>query len=178
MITPDTKDWTWVLQRACGDCGLDTPAIVREELPALVRADAAAWAAHLTGRPAAELRRRPRPEVWSDLEYACHVRDVLRLWDFRLGLALTQDGPRFVNWDQDEAAVADRYGEQDPSAVAAELAAAADTLAESLAAVRGEQWLRPGFRSDGLRFTVESFSRYLLHDVVHHLHDVTGQPIG
>ena len=32
---------------------------------------------------------------------------------------LTQDAPTFANWDQDETAVADRYGEQDPATVAA-----------------------------------------------------------
>jgi len=35
---------------------------------------------------------------------------------------------------------------------------------------------RPGFRSDGARFTVESFARYFVHDLAHHLHDVTGVP--
>jgi hypothetical protein len=29
-------------------------------------------------------------------------------------------------------------------------------------------------RGDGARFTVESFARYLVHDPVHHLFDVTG----
>ena len=42
------------------------------------------------------------------------------------------------------------------------------------AAVSGDQWRRPGRRSDGAVFTVESFGRYLVHDPVHHLYDVTG----
>jgi hypothetical protein len=25
-ITPDTKDWTWVLERACPECGFDPAA--------------------------------------------------------------------------------------------------------------------------------------------------------
>ena len=41
-------------------------------------------------------------------------------------------------------------------------------------AVEGEQWLRRGRRSDGARFSIAGFSRYLLHDPVHHLYDVTG----
>ncbi|GAA0667759.1 DinB family protein [Kitasatospora atroaurantiaca] len=177
MITPDTKDWTWVLQRACADCGLDTPSVVREDVPAMVRANAASWVALLTERSAEELRRRPSPEVWSDLEYACHVRDVFRLFDFRLELMLTQDGPRFPNWNQDETAVAERYGEQDPAEVAVDLAAGAEQLASSFEAVSGEQWQRTGDRSDGARFTVESFARYLIHDPVHHLFDVTGEKL-
>jgi two-component system chemotaxis response regulator CheB len=39
----------------------------------------------------------------------------------RLQLLLTQDDPEFENWDQDATAVAERYGEQDPAVVAAEL---------------------------------------------------------
>ena len=41
--------------------------------------------------------------------------------------------------------------------------------------VTGDQWQRTGARSDGARFTVETFARYFVHDPVHHLYDVTGQ---
>ncbi|MFJ8044895.1 DinB family protein [Kitasatospora sp. NPDC096147] len=176
MITPDTKDWTWVLHRACPDCGFDTPAVAAELVAGLVRANAAAWTALLTERPDADLRRRPVPEVWSDLEYACHVRDVFRLFRVRLRSMLEEQDPLFANWDQDETALADRYGEQDPGRVAAELAAAAEELALAFEQVEGERWQRVGRRSDGARFTVESFARYLIHDPVHHLYDVTGAP--
>ncbi len=174
-ITPDGKDWTWVLERACPDCGLDTPTVVREDVPGLVRANAAAWLEVLAGEDAG-LRRRPRPDMWSALEYACHVRDVFRLFDLRLALMLDREDPLFPNWDQDATAVAERYGEQDPKTVAADLAGAAEILAAAFEGVAGEQWQRTGNRSDGARFTVESFSRYLIHDPLHHLYDVTGEP--
>ncbi|MFE2407839.1 DinB family protein [Kitasatospora sp. NPDC059408] len=173
-IVPDVKDWTWVLERACPECGLETPAVVREDVAGMIRANAAGWVA-LLGADGAAVRRRPAPGVWSALEYACHVRDVFRLFHVRLGLMLTQDGPLFANWDQDETAVAERYGEQSPAVVAEELVAAAEVLAAAFDAVAGEeQWRRTGSRSDGARFTVESFSRYLVHDPVHHLFDGTG----
>jgi hypothetical protein len=38
--------------------------------------------------------------------------------------------------------------------------------------VGGTDWSRTGARSDGARFTVDSFARYMIHDPVHHLHDV------
>jgi hypothetical protein len=41
--------------------------------------------------------------------------------------------------------------------------------------VTGDQWRRTGNRGDGARFTVETFARYLMHDPVHHLYDVTGR---
>jgi hypothetical protein len=46
-------------------------------------------------------------------------------------------------------------------------------LAERFDAVTAGEWLRTGLRSDGARFTVESFGRYLLHDPIHHLWDVS-----
>jgi DinB superfamily len=172
-IVPDEKDWTWVLRRPCPECGLDTSSFAREEIPAMIRANAAGWQDPLAAPDAA---RRPRPDKWSALEYGCHVRDVLRLYDYRLSLMLTEDNPLYPNWDQDETAVADRYDTQDPATVAAELAAAAETVAARFAALSGDQWTRPGRRSDGASFTVETFGRYFIHDPVHHLYDTTGVP--
>jgi hypothetical protein len=169
-VPGEDKDWTWVLERACPECGLDPGSIDGETIPELVRGNAASWL-DVLGR--ADVRQRPRPDVWSPLEYACHVRDVFRLFDHRLGLMLSEDDPLFANWDQDETAVAEHYGAQDPAVVAAELAAAAEIIATSFAAVDGEQWNRPGRRSDGAVFTVRSFGRYFVHDPVHHLSDVT-----
>ncbi len=122
------------------------------------------------GRP--DVRERPDPATWSPLEYACHVRDVCRLFEHRLRTMLEQDDPRFESWDQDRTAVAERYGEQQPADVAAGLAAAAARWADAYDAVAPAEWDRPGTRSDGSRFTVLSLGRYGLHDLAHHLHDV------
>jgi hypothetical protein len=152
---------------------LDTSSFGRADIPAMIRANAAAWQAPLDAPDAV---RRPRPDKWSALEYGCHVRDVLRLYDYRLGLMLTEDNPLYPNWDQDETAIADRYDTQDPATVAGELAAAADAIAARFAALTAAQWDRPGRRSDGAVFTVETFARYFMHDPIHHLYDVTGTP--
>src|ERR1700739_173973 len=172
-IVPDAKDWTWVLRQPCPEGGLDTSSFAREDIPAMIRANAVAWRG---ARAAPEVVRRPRPDKWSALEYGCHVRDVLKLYDYRLSLMLTEDDPLYPNWDQDETAVADRYDLQDPARVAEELSCAADVIAARFSAVTGGQWTRPGRRSDGATFTVETFARYFIHDPIHHLHDVTGQP--
>ena len=98
----------------------------------------------------------------------------MRLYDDRLQLMLAQDNPLYENWDQDETAIAERYDEQDPAVVAGELREAAHRIADHFAALLPSDWARTGRRSDGAAFTVESFSRYFLHDIVHHLHDVGG----
>lgn len=174
-IVPDDKDWTWVLERPCPECGFVATAVGVEDVAPIVRGNAATWVTLLAGDDVAV---RPRPEVWSPLEYACHVRDVFRLFDTRLHLMLDAgpEGATFANWDQDATAVADRYGEQDPAVVAAELVAAAEVLAASFAAVTPDQHDRVGLRSDGSRFTVTTFARYLVHDPLHHVWDVTGAP--
>ena len=168
-ITPDTKDWTWVLQRPCPECGFDTQSFPRERIGAMIRANAEGWREVLSR---SDVRDGPDPSTWSPLEYACHVRDVFRLYDVRLRLMLTEDDPLYANWDQDETAVAERYGEQDPDVVSADLAAAAEQVASRFDDVRDDEWQRTGRRSDGAVFTVESFARYFAHDWVHHLRDV------
>ncbi|HXT91873.1 MAG TPA: DinB family protein [Trebonia sp.] len=151
---------------------MDTSSFDREDIPAMIRANAADWRAPLDAPDAV---RRPRPDKWAALEYGCHVRDVLKLYDYRLSLMLTEDNPLYPNWDQDETAIADRYDTQDPTTVAGELAAAADAIAARFSGVSEEQWQRPGRRGDGAVFTVETFARYFIHDPVHHLYDVTGR---
>ena len=172
-IEPDDKDWTWVLERRCGECGFDATTVSGTELSGHLLASAGAWVERLTVRD--DARERPHPHTWSPLEYACHVRDVHRIMTGRLHRMLDVDDPELENWDQDATAVQERYGEQDPEVVSTELVEAARGGAELLAGVREDQWQRSGRRTDGHRFTVESLGRYWLHDVEHHLHDV-GQP--
>jgi len=170
-IVPDDKDWTWVLARTCPECRFDASTFDVSDIGPTIRDNAMSWAAVLEAG-AADLRRRPRPDRWSDLEYAAHVRDVFRLYLERLRMMLDEDDPLYPNWDQDETAVADAYNEQDPATVAAELTAAAESLAAAFEGVGPAQWSRPGRRSDGASFTVDSFARYLIHDPIHHLWDV------
>jgi len=173
-IVPDDKDWTWVLLRPCPECGLDTRTVDPRAVGALLRDNAAAWRELLSDRSDESLRARPDPATWSALEYACHVRDVFRLYDERLRLMLTRDGPHYPNWDQDATAVEARYAEQNPAHVCAELLESAAALADSFDEVDGDAWERTGYRSDGAAFTVATFARYLVHDPIHHLHDVRG----
>jgi hypothetical protein len=169
-ITPDTKDWTWVIERPCAECGYDASTIEPTDVAALVRRNADAWPAVLAR---ADVRERPDESTWSPLEYAAHVRDVLRLYRSRLALMIDTDDPLYPNWDQDATAVAERYNEQDPAVVGEQLLEAADEIARAFEAVSGEEWQRPGRRSDGVSFTVATFALYFVHDPVHHLHDVT-----
>ena len=168
-ITPDTKDWTWVLERPCPDCGFVASDVAAADVGPSVLAFTAPWPQVLARADAAQ---RPVPDRWSPLEYACHVRDVCRVFAGRVRLVLDQDDPDFANWDQEESAVHGRYAEQDPSAVAAQLTEDAAGLAAAFGHVGDDDWDRTGNRSDGSRFTVLTLGRYGLHDLAHHLWDV------
>jgi hypothetical protein len=164
VIVADTKDWTWVLERPCEECGFDVAVVDPARAGAEALAMVPRWAGALE-RP--DARERPDGDTWSVLEYACHVRDVLLLFGDRLRLIREQEAPEFANWDQDASAV--DYATQGPRTVADELAPAAAAFAAEVSAVA--DWSRPGYRSNGSAFTADTLTRYAWHDLAHHLHD-------
>ena len=168
-IVPDDKNWTWVLQRACPDCGFDAASFDPTTIGTAIAATVADFRELLQNPHAAQ---RPDEHTWSAVEYGCHVRDVYRLYLYRLDLMMAEGDPLFENWDQDVAAIADRYDEQTAGVVGLELEGAADMLSARYATVRADQWSRTGRRGDGAVFTIDSFTRYLIHDPVHHVWDV------
>lgn len=170
-ITPDTKDWTWVLDRPCPECGFDPDALTPQDVARRVGATLPRWDAALMREDA---RVRPDDHTWSPLEYGCHVRDVFALFRERLRLMLAEDGARFADWDQDATALEKDYANADPAGVRAELAEQGSLARDAFAAVAQDAFGRRGVRSNGSEFTVVTLARYFLHDVEHHLHDVAG----
>ena len=167
QIAPDTKDWTWVLSQSCDECGADVGAVDPTSVAEALRDNASEWLLVLAREG---VTVRPAANVWSPLEYGCHVRDVHRVFDGRVRLMLEQDDPPFENWDQDAASAG--YGDEQADVVARELAAAATAVAARYDGVLPQQWSRPGRRSNGSSFTVATIATYHLHDVVHHSWDV------
>lgn len=173
-IEPDAKDWTWVLERPCPECGLTAAEVDAADVGELVRASLPRWQAAL-GRP--DVARRPDASTWSVLEYGCHVRDVFTIFRGRLELVVAcggadGEGARFENWDQDATAVEERYGEQAPTVVARDLVEAGEQLADAFDAVPDDAWGHVGLRSNGSTFTTATLAQYCWHDVAHHLVDV------
>lgn len=171
---PDDKNWTWVLERACPDCGYDVSTIPQSELGAQVRANAASWRSVLQRGDIVTRRPPDGPEgpVWSALEYGAHVRDVYQLFGERMRKMLKKKNPSFANWDPNVTALKEDYQSQDPGKVAYALARNAGEFADLLDRVADDEWARTGERSDGSHFTVESLAYYALHDPIHHLWDV------
>ena len=165
---PDEKDWTWVLDQPCPECGFDAAGVARETIAGRLLATTPRWQTVLLGPDVAE---RPAPATWSALEYACHVRDVHNIFGARARLIQHRSDPLFDNWDQDVTALEKRYWEADPIEVSVEIGVEAQAAAAVFAELDDDRWSRTGRRSNGSVFTMETLGRYYLHDVEHHLHD-------
>jgi hypothetical protein len=173
------QDWLRVVaQQRCETCGLAASAVDKGDLPAQMRLEAVAWARLLRRTDVEALRRRPRPEVWSALEYGAHVRDVVAVFTERIGRVLTEPQPTFGWWDHDAAVIAERYNEDRPDDVASSIEANADSLAAVLSGVPTTDWSRMGTRRDGETLTVAAFARFALHEVRHHRYDAEASILG
>ncbi len=132
------------------------------------------YATRLTTRSADALRARPEPDVWSPLEYSCHVRDVFDVQRERTLLALAEETPVFVPMGRDQRVVDLRYNEQEPTVVAAELQGAAGMLAETFDGLDEAAWERTGIYNwpTPTERDLIWLARHTVHEGLHHLRDV------
>ncbi len=167
---PDERDWFQVVaDQECEECVLEARAVAQGALGTAISEEGHRWGALLTEHYEIELlRRRPGADVWSAMEYAAHVRDVLALFRDRVVLALSEHEPEFGWWDHEAAAVDERYNEQDPGEVAAALRTNAAGLVRALPSPGDTAWARAGTRRGRERFTVEGLARFALHEARHH----------
>ncbi|HWG98220.1 MAG TPA: DinB family protein [Pilimelia sp.] len=156
----------------CAECGFVYSSVAADALPGRILALPAQYATALNA--VTQPRRRPAEGVWSALEYTCHVRDVLRVQGQRLALALRVDEPEFAPMGREERAVTEAYNAQDPAAVLAELAAAADDLAAAFGALGPAELARTGVYPwpEPAARTVLWLGRHTVHEGVHHLMDL------
>ncbi len=121
-----------------------------------------------------DLTKRPDPQTWSALEYACHVRDVLLVQRERVLLARRHDRPSLVPMGRDERVAHDGYNEQSPADVARQLGDAAALFAGVLGRLDDVAWRRtliynfPAPAERDLRW----LAVHTHHEVQHHLADV------
>lgn len=129
----------------------------------------------LTQRDGADLRRRPTPGVWSALEYACHMRDVLLVMRERVLQVLREPAPpAFTPMGRAERVQHDRYAEQSPIDVARQLDDAAAMLAFVFDGLDDAQWARKciyGYPAPAER-TLSWVAQQTIHEADHHLLDL------
>jgi hypothetical protein len=120
------------------------------------------------------LSRRPSADVWSPVEYSCHVRDVLIAQRERLFLALVENTPSFAPIYRDDRVLLARYGEEDPEHVAAEIAFAARMAAWAFDGLDPSAWDRTciyNFPEPSER-SLLWLAQHTLHEGRHHLRDI------
>jgi len=156
------------------ECGFVHDNVPADSVPRALRERAGQYARVLADAAPDALRARAAPGVWSALEYACHVRDVLEVQRERLHLALTTERPRFEPMGRDERVERDGYNEQDPAEVADALVGAASQLAADLQALDPDGWRRTGVYNwpEVAERTMEWMARHTLHELEHHLGDM------
>jgi hypothetical protein len=124
----------------CAECGFSYDL---DAVPAASRTvrDRAADIAVILRNTGIDLRSRPEPDVWSPLEYACHVRDLLLVQRERILSARRLDG--FVCESMGRERVEfDGWAAQEPGDVARQLADAALMLANVLDRLDAQAWKR------------------------------------
>jgi hypothetical protein len=173
----DDRPWVNVQTEPCDECRFDPNELGPEAIPGAVRDLGRKYRAPLSrflpGEDGSALvRSRSAPEVWSPLEYACHVRDVLAVFSERVQRTLVEDDPELGWWDHEGAVVTQRYNEQDPGKVADQLATNAEVFASVLTSVSAGSWGRSARRRDDEVFTVLGLGRFAVHEGRHHLLDV------
>jgi hypothetical protein len=159
---------------ACAQCGYACDALDRAGIAPELRARAERYGEVLRRSDADRLRARRRPEVWSALEYACHVRDLHRIQGARVLQACHEDEPDFAPMRREERVLEEHYNDQDPAHVATEITAAAGTMAGILESLDATGWNRTGiyhWPTTEIR-TVEWIGRHTVHESVHHFRDI------
>jgi S-DNA-T family DNA segregation ATPase FtsK/SpoIIIE len=157
----------------CSQCGFDYGTLAPVDVPAALASVGESFRAGLLDTPDEALRRRPKPDVWSGLEYACHVRDVLLVQRDRLYLALVEDKPGFPRMHRDERAALARYNLQEPHAVADQIQVASQLISAAFAAVEEVHWRRRLIYNwpDAQERDVLWLGAHTVHEGRHHLAD-------
>jgi S-DNA-T family DNA segregation ATPase FtsK/SpoIIIE len=157
----------------CSECGFDYGTVDPSGAAGHLRRVADEMAAGLQRRAPDELRARPAAGVWSPLEYACHVRDVLHVQRDRLFLALVEDTPSFPRMYRDERVDLDGYAEWEPGRVAGQLTVAAELAGRAFGRVRTEQWSGPLVYNwpEPRTLDVRWLAAHTVHEAHHHLGD-------
>jgi hypothetical protein len=161
----------------CEGCGFEYDLTRAQHAGSAIVGRSDALAVLLKGLEAQKVRTRPSPEVWSPLEYGCHVRDVLLVQRERVLAARRVERPSFDPMGRDERVEHDGYISQDAAAVARQLGDAARLLANVFDRLGPEDWERTVMYNypKHLERTLRWVAVHTEHEARHHLRDVQDQ---
>ena len=156
---------------ACVECGFRYDEMPPAGIGAAVVDGVVAFVTLLSGPG---LATRPRPGVWSPIEYACHLRDMLLVQRERVLLARRESRPYAVPMGRDERAEHEGYREQVPADVARQLVDAAKLFANVLGRLPAEAWGRTLLYTypEPAERPLTWVAAHTLHEVRHHTMDI------
>jgi S-DNA-T family DNA segregation ATPase FtsK/SpoIIIE len=159
----------------CDECGFVYEDLASTAVPGTIRTLADQYAGLLLApQHARGVGARPSPDVWSALEYTCHVRDVVLIQRDRVLLALVEDTPSYPPMYRDERVTLAGYQQESTEEVVRELGVASNLIAKLFDGLSPEQLERRciyNFPSPTER-TVAWLGRHTVHEAKHHLDDV------
>jgi hypothetical protein len=156
----------------CARCALAYRELTLDEAAAMVAAVPGLARVAVRQVPAAALRRRPEPAVWSVVEYLCHLRDVHVAATIRLHRARTEERPVLEPMLNDLRVRRFRYADSDVAAVLDELTAAVAGVGDEVRRLGPGGWDRTVTRLPGEERTARWLLRHAAHEGRHHLDDV------
>lgn len=165
------------MEWVCPDCGLDYgtlhPPIAINAIKSFPRRYAEALAPHPGEDTDALIRTRPAPDVWSPLEYAAHVADVMAPFAQTIERMNTQDDPDLsdVFWDPDQRAAAQNYNAKSLDDVLAQIKTDAAKVVDAAEKVDARSWSRTANFPWGERDMLVMLQN-TVHEGVHHLKDL------
>src|SRR4051812_9444514 len=120
------------------------------------------------------VRLRPEPDVWSAIEYACHVRDVLEVQRFRIAQCLAEDRPVYAPMDRTGRVKQEKYEDQDPMEVAAALMRFAREFGAAARVLTPPQLGKLGLYNYPVRAprSLGWIIRHTAHEIQHHRQDI------
>lgn len=124
------------------------------------------------------LRTRNEPLVWSPLEYAGHIRDVMTWYEERIRRVLFEERPQLTALAWSQVTERRQYHDEMTRAILAGVAEAAMSLSDLMRSLTSEQWSRVGVGSEGDERDVAILARRAMHEAVHHLMDVRRETVG
>jgi hypothetical protein len=161
---------------ACAECGFRYDDLDVALIAETIRSFAGGYRAVLVdgGLDEQLARQRPAHDVWSVLEYACHLRDVLLVQRDRALRALVEDRPQFPPMHREERVVLAGYADESLDGVAAQIAMAADLCARVFDDLSPDQLRRTLIYNypQPTERDVAWLGRHTVHEGVHHLMDV------
>jgi len=161
------------MSEQCEVCGFEWDTITADQVPDRLRAASDGFAEVLRGG-GDSLSQRPQPDVWSAVEYGCHVRDAMFNLRDRIVVGLAEDNPTPKAMFTDLRIAAGLYAREQPQQLATEIEVAAGLLGRTVAALDASQLARPIFYGwpRATTRTLLWVAAQALHEAEHHLADV------